>query len=109
MTGDHHLADDLLQEAYYRFLRTANRGSHGPHGAWESEAHRRAYLFRIATNLVRDLARDLALPVVIAAPPGLGAINHTLLTIEAVRNSGLAIASVVLRAELPWLIWAFWP
>ena len=21
MTGDHHLADDLLQEAYYRFLR----------------------------------------------------------------------------------------
>ena len=35
--------------------------------------------------LVRDLARDLGLPVVIASLPGLGTINHTLLTIEAVR------------------------
>ncbi|HET7220304.1 MAG TPA: RNA polymerase sigma factor [Vicinamibacterales bacterium] len=46
MTGDGQAADDLLQESYYRFLRSR--------GAWESEAHRRAYLFRIATNLVRD-------------------------------------------------------
>jgi RNA polymerase sigma-70 factor, ECF subfamily len=46
MTGDPQTADDLLQESYYRFLRSR--------GAWESEAHRRAYLFRIATNLVRD-------------------------------------------------------
>src|SRR5437870_3172479 len=38
MTGDAQSADDLLQETYYRFLR----------------AHRRNYLFRIATNLVRD-------------------------------------------------------
>jgi dethiobiotin synthetase len=49
--------------------------------------------------LVRDLARDLALPVVIAAPPGLGTINHTLLTIEAVRAVGLEVAAVVLT---PW-------
>jgi dethiobiotin synthetase len=33
--------------------------------------------------LVRDLARDLGLPMVIVAAPGLGTINHTLLTIEA--------------------------
>jgi RNA polymerase sigma-70 factor (ECF subfamily) len=46
VSGHPHIADDLLQEAYYRFLRTR--------GNWESEAHRRAYLFRIATNLVRD-------------------------------------------------------
>ena len=46
MTGDPQVADDLLQETYYRFLRTRGR--------WESESHRRAYLFRIATNLVRD-------------------------------------------------------
>jgi dethiobiotin synthetase len=31
--------------------------------------------------LVRDLARELGLPVVIAAASGLGTINHTLLTI----------------------------
>jgi dethiobiotin synthetase len=49
--------------------------------------------------LVRDLARDLALPVVIAAPPGLGTINHTLLTVEAVRAVGLEVAAVVLT---PW-------
>jgi dethiobiotin synthetase len=49
--------------------------------------------------LVRDLARDLGMPVVIVAPPGLGTINHTLLTIEAVRDAGLEVAKVVLN---PW-------
>lgn len=49
--------------------------------------------------LVRDLARELALPVVIAAPPGLGTINHTLLTIESVRSAGLEPAAVVIT---PW-------
>jgi dethiobiotin synthetase len=52
--------------------------------------------------LVRDLAADLRLPVVIAAPPGLGTINHTLLTIEAVRAAGLEVSSVVLT---PWPDW----
>ena len=49
--------------------------------------------------LVRDLARDLGLPVVIAAAPGLGTINHTLLTVEAVRAVGLRVEAVVLT---PW-------
>jgi RNA polymerase sigma-70 factor, ECF subfamily len=49
MTGQPRLADDLLQEAYYRFLRAGV--------AHESDAHRRNYLFRIATNLVHDLRR----------------------------------------------------
>jgi dethiobiotin synthetase len=49
--------------------------------------------------LVRDLARDLGLPVVIVASPGLGTINHTLLTVEAVRSAGLEVAQVVLN---PW-------
>jgi RNA polymerase sigma-70 factor (ECF subfamily) len=46
MTGDDRLADDLLQESYYRFLRTR--------ATFESDDHRRHYLFRIATNLVHD-------------------------------------------------------
>jgi RNA polymerase sigma-70 factor, ECF subfamily len=46
ISGDSQVADDLLQEAYYRFLRTKIN--------WDGESHRRAYLFRIATNLVRD-------------------------------------------------------
>ena len=49
--------------------------------------------------LVRDFARDLGLPVVIAASPGLGTINHTLLTVEAVRSVGLDVACVVFT---PW-------
>jgi dethiobiotin synthetase len=49
--------------------------------------------------LVRDFARELALPVVIAAGPGLGTINHTLLTVEGVRAVGLEVAAVVLT---PW-------
>jgi RNA polymerase sigma-70 factor, ECF subfamily len=49
MTGDARLADDLLQETYYRFLRAT--------GAPADEAHRRNYLFRIATNLVHDTRR----------------------------------------------------
>ena len=49
--------------------------------------------------LVRDFARQLALPVAIAASPGLGTINHTLLTVEAVRSAGLDPVAVVLT---PW-------
>jgi len=48
---------------------------------------------------VRDLARDLGLPLVIAARPGLGTINHTLLTLEAARAAGLDVRAVVLT---PW-------
>ena len=49
--------------------------------------------------LVRDFAVDLGLPVVIAASPGLGTINHSLLTIESVRAAGLEVRAVVLT---PW-------
>ena len=49
--------------------------------------------------LVRDLAVELELPVVIASRPGLGTINHTLLTIDAARVAGLRVAGVVIT---PW-------
>jgi dethiobiotin synthetase len=48
---------------------------------------------------VRDLASDLALPLVVAARAGLGTINHTLLTIEAARATGLDVRAIVLG---PW-------
>lgn len=49
--------------------------------------------------LIRDFARDLGLPLVVVASPGLGTINHTLLTLEAARASGLEVLCVVLT---PW-------
>jgi dethiobiotin synthetase len=48
---------------------------------------------------VRRFAQALGLPVVIAARPALGTINHTLLTLEAARHASLEVAAVVLT---PW-------
>ena len=49
--------------------------------------------------LVRDFAGELSLPVVVAARPGLGTINHSLLAVEACRAVALRIQAVVLT---PW-------
>lgn len=49
--------------------------------------------------LVRDLAAELRLPVIVVARPGLGTISHTLLATEALRSVGLTLAGVVLT---PW-------
>jgi dethiobiotin synthetase len=46
---------------------------------------------------VADLAVEFDLPVVIVARADLGTINHTLLTVEAVRARGLSIAAIVLN------------
>src|SRR5207248_3887715 len=43
-----------------------------------------------------DLARALALPMLVVARPGLGTLNHTLLTVEASRARGLEPLGVVL-------------
>jgi dethiobiotin synthetase len=52
-----------------------------------------------ADCLVRDFAAELGLPVVVAARPRLGTINHTLMTLECVRTAGLDVAAVVFT---PW-------
>lgn len=49
LAGDRQAADDLLQECYFRFLRSS--------ADYESEEHRRNALFHIGTNLVRDRRR----------------------------------------------------
>ncbi len=46
VSGSRTLADDLMQEAYLRLLRSGFVGS--------SDDHTKSYLFRIATNLLHD-------------------------------------------------------
>ena len=50
LLGDVPLVEDVLQESYFRLLRAEL-----PAGM--TEAHRKNYLFRTATNLVRDEGR----------------------------------------------------
>jgi RNA polymerase sigma-70 factor, ECF subfamily len=61
---DSSLADDLLQESYMRFL-----GAQLPAGA--DDGHLKNYLFRIATNLMRDSFRKAK-----GAPLSYSASNH---------------------------------
>jgi RNA polymerase sigma-70 factor (ECF subfamily) len=62
LTGDPSMADDLLQETFYRFLRAG--------ATHQSEAHRRNVLFKIATNLARDAhRRRRVLPPFVSTPP----------------------------------------
>jgi dethiobiotin synthetase len=75
------------------------------------------------TAYVIDLAAELHLPVILVARSTLGTINHTLLSIEALRRRGLPLAGVIMNgpetphnrtaierygetnviAEIPWL------
>jgi RNA polymerase sigma-70 factor (ECF subfamily) len=68
-TGNPTAAEDLLQEAYFRLLRAGVE--------FNDETHRRNYLFRIATNLLRDRYRrqrpETDAPVEAADPADQGA------------------------------------
>ncbi|MFZ5592111.1 MAG: dethiobiotin synthase, partial [Bacillota bacterium] len=47
--------------------------------------------------LMVDLARDLGYPLLVVCRPGLGTINHTLLTVACARQHGLPIAGLVVN------------
>jgi dethiobiotin synthase len=51
------------------------------------------------TELMTDLMQALGLPVLVAARSSLGTINHTLLTVEALRARSLPVAGVVMVGE----------
>ncbi|HIJ38650.1 MAG TPA: dethiobiotin synthase [Rhodospirillaceae bacterium] len=48
-------------------------------------------------HLMADLIKQIGLPAVIVAPSGLGTINHSLLTVEALRTRSIAIAGIILN------------
>ena len=47
---------------------------------------------------LRDLALDLAAPVLVVVKPGLGTLNHTALTLEALSGHGISCAGLVIGA-----------
>jgi dethiobiotin synthetase len=47
--------------------------------------------------LIADLARELGLPLLVVARPGLGTINHTVLTCFAAQQMGLKVAGVIVN------------
>ena len=56
------------------------------------------FLVPITSNcMISDLARDMKLPVIIIARAGLGSINHTLLTLDHARRSGIKVIGVIIN------------
>src|SRR5262249_54397351 len=97
LTGDSHVADDLLQEAFFRFYRAGTQ--------YENESHRRNSLFRIATNLARDYGRrqrrgiDVPLPEDMESPLEARHDQHTDLARALSRLKPL-------QREILWLAYA---
>lgn len=48
-----------------------------------------------------DLARDLGLPVLVVARPGLGTLNHSVLTVDYARRRGLEVLGLVVSNATP--------
>lgn len=54
-----------------------------------------------ADHTVLDMMQELELPVLVVARPGLGTVNHTVLTVEAIRARGLQVIGVILNGVRP--------
>jgi len=100
ITGDRSLADDLLQESYYRFLRADQ--------AFTSESHRRNYLYRIATNLAHDRHRRgrgvINVPVPDENMPGALADGRDLAA-ETEQRTDLSRAMATLKPRERQMLW----
>lgn len=51
--------------------------------------------------LMVDLMKDLNLEIIVVARLGLGTINHTLLTIQEIRNRGLRLKGIIFNTNSP--------
>jgi RNA polymerase sigma-70 factor (ECF subfamily) len=97
VSGNPALADDLLQESYLRFLCAAR---------WkEGETACRHYLFRIATNLLRDHWRRRVPTSLEALPEGMFATERTREIDRVESQTMLAPALERMRPRERQLLW----
>lgn len=50
---------------------------------------------------VLDMARDFGLPVIVVSKPGLGTINHTMLTVNYAIKAELTVAGIIINLSQP--------
>lgn len=99
VTGDRQLADDLLQETYYRFYRAG--------ATHESESHRRNSLFCIATNLARDAHRRARDKHHVELPENIAAHDNVGSRVEGKTDLAKAMAQLrPVQREMLWLAYA---
>lgn len=109
LTGDRDRAEDLAQETFLRLFRSA--------GGYREQGLLRAYLFRIATNLVRSEERRdktwwLLLPFLAKEEHAEPAAASGLLRQELSREVSAAVAKLPLRYRVPLVLheiegWAY--
>jgi RNA polymerase sigma-70 factor, ECF subfamily len=96
VSGDAALADDLMQESYVRFLCAAR--------TWDGEIAGRRYLFRIASNLLKDHWRRAKSPSIEEIPEELFAASPNEGRLESQALLGPALAAMRPRdRQLLWL------
>jgi dethiobiotin synthetase len=50
---------------------------------------------------VLDLAKDFGLPIIVVSRPGLGTLNHTMLTVNYAIKEGLNVAGIIINYNYP--------
>jgi dethiobiotin synthetase len=78
-----------LQQAYEKLQRQFDCVVTEGIGGWEVPL--------TATETVADLAALIAAPVIVVVDNRLGALNHTILTVNAIQQRGLACAGLILN------------
>ena len=89
MLENHPVDPQILIDGYHQLAAKHTQVLVEGAGGWEVP---------IAPNFrVSDLAKALNLPVILVVANRLGALNHTLLSIEAIRAKGLQCAGIILN------------
>lgn len=89
MLENHPVDPQILIDGYHRLATQHSQVLVEGAGGWEVPI---APSFRVS-----DLAKALNLPVILVVANRLGALNHTLLSVDAIRAKGLQCAGIILN------------